>query len=228
MTIRGLALSAMLALALPGCASHQAVVSAKPAAVVELAHAGQTPTWQTIATPADIARIEALPGRLAQARAGVPAHLAGRMRAEGPLVDTDAAQQMPQLPPGSYYCRLLRFGGRGRFQAFAPDFCYVDIGPKGLSFTKQTGSNLPQGYLHPDGDRRQVFLGTMRTAGVRGGGGTYGQDASADQVGIVERVAPFRWRLIMDRAGQGAALDMYELVPVPGTVPGAKPATQPG
>ena len=33
-----------------------------------------------------------------------------------------------------------------------------------------------------------------------------------------------RWRLVLTQAGNGALLDIYELVPVTPLVPGAKPA----
>ena len=69
---------------------------------------------------------------------------------------------LPALSPGSYHCRLVRLAGRAGYASFAPDFCYVDGNGAGLSFTKQTGTTLPGGWLHPDSDRRQVFLGTMR------------------------------------------------------------------
>ena len=130
---------------------------------------------------------------------------------------------LPQLPPGPYYCRLLRFGGRPRFATFKPDFCYVEAGTDALAFTKQTGENLPEGWIFPDGDTRQIFLGTFRREGEPGGK-HYGDDPVHDIAGIVERVSPFRWRLILTRAGGDAALELYELVPVPPEVPGAKPA----
>ena len=47
---------------------------------------------------------------------------------------------------------------------------------------------------------------------------------SQDVAGVIERVSPFRWRLVLTRAGKGALLDVYELVPVTPEVPGAAPA----
>lgn len=179
--------------------------------------------WRKIATRDDQDRVQALSAKLASARAAVPRRLAGKLAEEGALVDPAAAQTLPEMPPGPYHCRLLRFRGRAGFASFAPDFCYVQPATDAVSFTKQTGSNLPQGYLYPDSDKRLVFLGTFR-AGADGKSLGYNEDQSQDVAGVVERVSSFRWRLILTRAGKGAALDLYELVPVTPAVPGAKPA----
>jgi hypothetical protein len=188
--------------------------------------AAQEPAWRAIARPGDAAVIAALPQRLAAALAGLPRRLARQVTAAGPLLANDAGQAMPQLSPGSYYCRLIRLGGRDRFRSHAPDFCYVTAEGEALAFTKQTGSNLPNGYIYPDSDTRQVFLGTLGPNGERIKG-RYGDAPATDVVGVVERVAPFRWRMILSRAGGGATMDLYELVPVPASIPGAKPASQP-
>ncbi|MEG8052635.1 DUF4893 domain-containing protein [Sphingomonas aerolata] len=69
-----------------------------------------------------------------------------------------------------------------------------------------------------DGDRRQVFLGTVRTTPAQVAP-PYGTNPARDVAGVVERVGPLRWRLVMTRAGQGAILDLYELVPAPPATP---------
>ncbi|MFT3977810.1 MAG: hypothetical protein QM688_11960, partial [Sphingomonas bacterium] len=52
----------------------------------------------------------------------------------------------------------------------------------------------------------------------------YGDDPARDLVGLVERVSSFRWRLILDRtSARTGTIDIYELVPVPPEVKGAKP-----
>ena len=109
--------------------------------------------------------------------------------------------------------RIGKGAGRDRVRAFPAYFCYVHAEDKGLSFAKQTGSDLPSGYLYADGDKRYVFLGARqrRPGDVSLG---YGVDAGRDVVGVVERVGAFRWRLVVPRDG-GDALDVYELTPVP-------------
>ena len=207
---------------LGGCAGHPATA---PVGVIE--PAAEEPAWMGIATPADQLRIAQLHARFVAAHAAVPRSRSKMLAAEAALVDPTAAQVLPQLPPGPYYCRLIRFGGSARLASFKPDFCYVNVEEKGLSFTKQTGTNLPEGWILPDGDTRQIFLGTFRREGEPGGK-RYGDDPASDIAGIVERVSPFRWRLILTRAGGGATLDLYELVPVPPQVPGATPAAPSG
>lgn len=179
--------------------------------------------WSAIAAPADRTRLQLLPGELRRAIAAVPRRFAARVQAEGPLLDPAKAEPKPALPPGPYHCRLLRLGGRAGLVTYAPDFCYVQAGPgAAMGFVKQTGSNLPQGWLYPDTDTRVVFLGALR-ARPADRAPAYGVEPARDVAGLVERVSPFRWRLTLANARQGAALDLYELVPVTPSVPGAKP-----
>lgn len=202
-----------LLLALGACATRP-----KPVVIVEPAvEAAELKEWEKTITAADRAKLAALPDQWRRARAAVPRRAAKKVLAEGPLVDPAVALDLPTPPPGPYHCRLVRFGARAGIATFPPDFCYVEASGGGLSFTKQTGANLPQGWLHEDSPKREVFLGTT-------GPGRYGDDPMRDVVGVVERVSPFRWRLALTRAGPGALLDLYELVPVTPEVPGAKPA----
>lgn len=201
---------ALSPLAVAGCARDRSVV-APPAAVVKVE---QSKEWEEIVTLSDKALVAALPEQWARAHAAVPRRLGARLRREGPLADPAAALEAPTPPPGPYHCRLIRFGGRAGMATFPPDFCYVETSDGRLSFTKQTGSNLPNGWLYEDGPTRLVFLGTM-------GPGRYADTPDRDVAGVVERVSPFRWRLVLTRAGRGALLDVYELVPVTPDVPGA-------
>jgi hypothetical protein len=141
---------------------------------------------------------------------------AAEVDAEGALLEADAALEHPELPPGSYWCRVVRIGkiaGRNRIRSFPPRFCYVSDEEKGLSFTKQTGSDLPAGYLYADGDRRYVFLGARQEEPGDVSLG-YGIDPDRDVAGVVERVGAFRWRLVAPRE-HGKGIDIYELTPVP-------------
>lgn len=208
---------AAVAAALAGCAARP-----RPVAIVETpppAPAG----WQALATPVDQLRLTGLPGLWTRALAGVPARLRSQLKAEGPLIEPAAALELPTPPPGSYRCRLIRLGGKAGFRSYAPDFCYIEGDATKLSFTKQTGSLLPGGWLHPDGATRLVFLGALPLPGERTVP-LYGKHPEQDVAGVIERVAAFRWRLVLTRAGGGAVMDVYELVPVPPAVPGAAPA----
>jgi hypothetical protein len=144
---------------------------------------------------------------LAEARA-----FAVQIRAEGALLDRGATLARAALPPGSYRCRLLRLGGRRGLTVFPSYFCHVGVEGELLSFTKQTGSERPGGYLWSDGDRRMVFLGALAAPG-QSAPPAYGEDPASDVAGIVERVGDFRYRLVMPRPSGGAIIDVLELVP---------------
>ena len=216
--ILALAPALAVTLASGGCATKPPV----PVVTVET-EVPQPTGWRATASAEDQRSIDQLPGLWLQARAAVPRRMQAKLRAETRLVEPEAALELPAPPPGPYRCRLVRFGGTAGFQTFAPDFCYVDGDDKGVSFTKQTGSNLPGGWLHADTPTRQVFLGSFPKSAAAGVP-RYGDDPAQDVVGVVERVSPFRWRLVLTRAGKGALLDVYELVPVTPEVPGAAPA----
>jgi len=137
--VRALMILAVGTACLAGCATQPRGESAGKAPAVAADPAPAAPNWTTIATPGDRARLAALGDSWARARAAVPRRLAGRIAAEGALLDPAAALDLPALSPGSYRCRLVRLGGRAGYASFAPDFCYVDGDGAGLSFTKQTG-----------------------------------------------------------------------------------------
>src|SRR3546814_18854841 len=92
---------------------------------------------------------------------------------------------------GSYWCRVVRLGkiaGRNLIESFAPKFCYIRDEEKGLSFTKQSGSDLPAGYLYADGERRYVFLGARQDAPGDVSLG-YGVDPDRDVAGAIGRAS---------------------------------------
>ncbi len=206
---RTVAALAVLTVMLGGCGTgtrRVATVSIVPVAQPQ-------PVWRGVATPADQTLIDGLAGQWQRALGAVPKRQQGSVTGEGALLDPKAALEAPDLTPGSYRCRLVRLGGRRGVTSFKPDFCYVDGGADKRSFTKQTGENLPGGWLYSDGPTRQVFLGTFRGPKVQVAP-PYGDKPTQDVAAVVERVAPFRWRMVVPRAGGGAALDIYELVPV--------------
>lgn len=193
-----------------GCARspHPTVVTIASVAPVQ-----PGPVWRGTATAEDLARIDGLDGKWQRAIASVPARLKPRLTAEGPLLRPGAALDAPTLTPGSYHCRLVRLGGRRGVMSFKSDFCYIENSADKLSFTKQTGENLPGGWLFEDGGKRLVFLGTKRPPNTQVAP-PYGEVPDRDVAGVIERVAPFRWRMVLPQAGGGAELDIYELTPV--------------
>jgi hypothetical protein len=211
-----MALAAFIApLALAAC-QKPAVPPPRPSVSVEVEEPLE---WEGIASTEDIARIPRL-GAAWEAALG-EAGRRGHRRAvagEGDLLEPDAALPRPDPSPGSYRCRLVRLGGQDRsgpaFAAYKPFFCYVGVEGELLTLTKQTGSQRPAGYLYPDRDKKRlIFLGTLVLAGDEAPA-AYGEDEKKNLIGVVERIAPFRFRLVIPGSGKESILDVMELVPV--------------
>jgi hypothetical protein len=176
--------------------------------------------WRASARPADIdrvARIEAAwDEALARARGRA---LANRLAAAGSALDRSAALPRAAPPPGSYRCRLARLGaasGPRAVQRFPVHFCHVGTEGALLSFAKQTGSERLEGYLFVDSDVRMVFLGAR--GGESGPIPAYGVEDARDVVGIVERIGPMRYRIVIPWPRGGAALEIIELAPIAPTL----------
>lgn len=212
--MRAAPLLAAAALSLAGCASTRPAAAPAVVSVEQVAEPG----WRGTMSVEDVARLEALPQTWGAVRSQALRRSKALWVEQADLL-SDTALDHPALPPGSYNCRLVSLGqknARGAaVRTFKPFFCYVrSEGAEALSFTKQTGTDLPGGWLHPDGDKRYVFLGAkQREPGDNSLG--YGADAERDLAGVVERVAPFRWRLVVPWREARPGLDVYELTPVP-------------
>jgi Domain of unknown function (DUF4893) len=206
------ALLLAIALSLAACAST------KPGVSVTSVDQVTQPGWRGTMSAEDAARLEALPSTWATVRGQAERKSKTLWAAQADLL-SDTALDHPALPPGSYNCRLVSLGqktARGAaVRVFNPFFCYVrGEGADALSFTKQTGTDLPGGWLHPDGERRYVFLGAkQRKAGDNSLG--YGTEEDRDLAGVIERIAPFRWRLVVPWRNGKPGLEVYELTPVP-------------
>jgi hypothetical protein len=173
--------------------------------------------WRALVSAADADRImrvgAAWTAGLDAARA---ARLTRRVAAEGPLLDPAAALPRAVPPPGSYRCRVLRLGARGRgaraLSASPPYFCHVGVDGPSLSFTQQTGPERPAGYIYEETETRAVFVGAF----ARGREDTppaYGDDPGRDIVGIVERVGSHLYRLTFPWPPGGPPLVVIELIP---------------
>lgn len=208
----------MLALALAGCTlpdkdeyKPQPVITAPPPLKADV--------WQNIASSEDANRIRRLgtawSAGLEEARR---AGFTNDINAEGKLLNASAAQAKPAPTPGSYSCRMIRLGRerpRGpAFQKFKPFFCYVGVEGELFTIVKQTGSQRPAGRLwEDDNPTRLIFLGTI-ALGNEEEARAYGEDPRRDTAGILERIAPFKWRLVIPFTQTGARLDIFELTPV--------------
>ncbi|RHW19145.1 DUF4893 domain-containing protein [Sphingomonas gilva] len=203
----GIAFASVIALA--ACAQREGVEtpSASPAAA----------NWRATATSADRERIrgwrQAWLAALDQVDSAADLN---RIQAEGALLEPDAALAGAALPPGPYKCRVIKLGSRsdaGRaFTAYPAFDCRVDDQGEVQGFAKVSGSQRPVGLVFPDTGSREIFLGTLmlgdETRAIE-----YGQDGERDMAGLVERVGPRKWRLVLPYPRFESVLDVIELVP---------------
>ena len=202
-----------------GCASLAPVKDGgRPPPTVVLEPPARSEGWTRIATTSDEWRISRLDlgwqSALADARRG----FAGEIRKEGALLNPRAALPRPAPTPGSYNCRLIKLGKTnqkaGAFERFKPFFCYVQVENDLLTIVKQTGSQRPAGRLYEDDNsERLVFLGSL-ALGDEQQPLAYGDDPKRDMAGVLERIGPFRWRLVIPWPQSTSKLDVFELTPV--------------
>ena len=207
-----------LATVLGGCTTPRKVPERRPLVVVEAPRKSEA--WTSIAGPDDVDRIRRLDAAWAAAlsearRAG----FADQVSREGDLLKSGAALARPAPTPGSYNCRLIRLGrytAKTRaFESFKPFFCYVEVEGDLLTIVKQTGSQRPAGRLWEDDlSTRLIFLGSV-ALGNEEQPLAYGENKARDMAGVVERIAPFKWRLVVPWPRAQSKLDVFELTPVP-------------
>ena len=175
--------------------------------------------WMSVATAADQGRIArtalAWQTGLAEAR---KAGFRDEIASEGKLLGTGGALSRPAPTPGSYKCRVVTLGRslkRGPvFERFKPFFCYIDLEGELFTIVKQTGSSRPAGRLWEDDiPTRLIFLGSL-ALGNEEEALAYGADPRRDMAGVFERIAPFRWRLVIPFPQDGTKLTVFELTPV--------------
>ena len=174
--------------------------------------------WGQIATDADKSRLARLDAAWTSALAGAGKDFADEIAKEGPLLKPDAALPRPAPTPGSYNCRMIALGSttpKGKaYESFKPFFCYVEIEGDLLTIVKQTGSQRPAGRLWEDDDpNRLVFLGSL-ALGDEQQPLAYGDDPKRNMAGVLQRIAPFRWRLVIPWPQGTAKLNVFELTPV--------------
>ena len=207
-----------LATGVAGCSSLQPKKEPRPATTVVVEPPTKSEGWTQIATAEDESRIAriglAWQSALADARRG----FAAEIRREGPLLEPRAALPRPAPTPGSYNCRLIKLGRTttkaAAFERFKPFFCYVQVEDELLTIVKQTGSQRPAGRLWEDDQPdRLIFLGSL-ALGDEQQPLAYGDDPKRDMAGVLERIAPFRWRLVIPWPQSTSKLDVFELTPV--------------
>lgn len=141
----------------------------------------------------------------------------GDLNSLGDLIDPGAARPGAAPPPGNYRCRTVKLGSQGGaeglgYVVYGWFACRIEQTPRGLKFTKMTGSQRPSGLLFPENDRHMVMLGSMALA-QEPPANSYGQNDDRDLVAVLERVGDARWRLVIPWPQNESNLDLIELVP---------------
>jgi Domain of unknown function (DUF4893) len=212
---RGIALAFLVLLA--GCATKPKL----PPGIhptVEVGPPLKSDVWKAVATPADQDRLARLGLAWQEALDEAKRANPGDVAKEGKLLLPRSGLSRPDPTPGSYNCRMITLGkatAKGKaFESFKPFFCYVQVEGDQLTIVKQTGSQRPSGRLWEDDDpNRMIFLGSLALASDDQPL-AYGDDPKRDMAGVFERIAPFRWRLVIPWPQSDSKLNVFELTPV--------------
>lgn len=207
---------AALGVVVAGCATKPEHPVGTPE--VTVAPADKSAAWQSVATDADKDRLGRLGLAWQSALADANKDHSAEVTKEGDLLRPRAALPRPEPTPGSYNCRMVALGkatAAGKsYESFKPFFCYVEVEGDLLTIVKQTGSQRPAGRLWQDDDSdRLIFLGSLALGDEQQPLG-YGDDPKRDMAGVLERVGPFRWRLVIPWPQSASKLDVFELTPV--------------
>ena len=206
-----------LAIVVAGC-----MPKPKPAPTVtprvEVGQPLKSDAWKQVATDADEDRIARLGLAWQEALADARRGFADDIHREGALLRPRSSLARPAPTPGSYYCRLIKLGKATAkskaYESFKPFFCYVEIEGDLLTIVKQTGSQRPAGRLWEDDDStRLIFLGSL-ALGDEQQPLAYGDNPKRDMAGVLDRIGPFKWRLVIPWPQSTSKLDVFELTPV--------------
>lgn len=215
---RTLALFGTAALALLGGCATKPNLPPGVHPSVEVGPPLKSTVWKGVATAQDQDRLARLGQAWQEALADAGKTNASDIRREGKLLIPRSALPRPDPTPGSYNCRLIKLGKATpkskAYESFKPFFCYVEVEGNQLTIVKQTGSQRPAGRLWEDDDpTRFIFLGSL-ALGDETTPLAYGDDPTRNMAGVLERIAPFRWRLVIPWPQSTSKLDVFELTPV--------------
>jgi hypothetical protein len=204
--------------ALGGCETAKPKLPPGVHPSVEVGPAPASQAWKALATAEDADRIARLGLAWQAALADAQRTNGADIRREGKLLLPRSGLPRPDPTPGSYNCRLTKLGtataSSKPYETFKPFFCYVEVEDDLLTIVKQTGSQRPAGRLWKDDDpTRLVFLGSL-ALGNEDQPLAYGDDPKRNMAGVLERIGPFRWRLVIPWPQSTSKLDVFELTPV--------------
>lgn len=211
-------MTAALAAVVAGCAANKPKLPPGLHPSVEVGPSPKSETWKGIADADDKDRLARLDQAWQEALEDARRTDAADVRREGKLLQPHAGLPRPDPTPGSYNCRLIKLGKssiKGKpFESFKPFFCYVEVEDQLLTIVKQTGSQRPAGRLWEDDDpTRLIFLGSL-ALGNEDQPLAYGDDPKRNMAGVLERIGPFKWRLVIPWPQSTSKLDIFELTPV--------------
>ncbi|CAN5327171.1 hypothetical protein BH10PSE2_BH10PSE2_07140 [soil metagenome] len=141
----------------------------------------------------------------------------GDLSALGDLIEPRAASNHVVPPVGDYRCRTVKLGSQGGetglgYVVYGWFTCRIEQTPRGLKFSKLTGSQRPAGLLFPETDRQMVMLGSIALASEPSAN-SYGRRPDRDTVAVLERIGPARWRLVIPWPQNESNLDVIEMIP---------------
>jgi len=173
--------------------------------------------WRAVATAFDRSRYDRLEAAwstaLNQSRR-LPG--SGDLSSVGALTQPTAAWPQVAPPAGDYRCRTVKLGSQSDsglgYVVYDWFRCRIEQTPRGLKFSKLTGSQRQAGLLFPESGRRMVLLGSL-SLGDEPPASSYGQNAERDLIGVLERIGEARWRLAIPWPQTESNLDLIELVP---------------
>lgn len=206
--MRAAALFAVAA-ALTGCGGRPAVEPSP------LQVAGEE-NWRRVATSADRTRLRNWRATWLRGLGSARAADASAVAREGALFDPDRALAAPIPPAGAYRCRTFKLGAKGtaaqEFTSYPWFACQIERADGVTRFSKTSGSQRQVGSIYSAGATRGVFLGSL-VLGDESGAMAYGRDPNRDLAGLVERVGPARWRIVLPEPRFESQLDVVEVVP---------------
>lgn len=159
--------------------------------------------WQDMASPAQLARID---GWLPRLEADIAAVIAGgqgvELAKQGRLFETDAAMLYGMIPPGLYDCRLVQINAAATlWHEGQSGKCRVLIDGEARRISFITTQEDILGALHENDGFSSVYLGQGLAAAM---GAT--DAAAGSEIGLVQRIADTRWRIILPMEGGGTAV----------------------
>ena len=197
----------------------QAQAAARRQPSVEVGPPLKSDAWKQVATAADkdrIARLglawqEALAEAQQDQRRATSARKASCSCRAPPC-------RGPAPTPGSYNCRLIKLGKATAQEQAVRELQAVLLLRRGRGrpadhrqADRQPAAGRPVvGGRRPD---RLMFLGSL-ALGDEQQPLAYGDDPKRDMAGVLERIAPFKWRLVIPWPQSTSKLDVFELTPV--------------